>query len=97
MQTPGFEEEEKTKPQESKEIEGTATTVSAEHAAESLWSNLKLGALYLLLSSLFFFQRNIRLDKIFFLVKVGIPCQMTLCVSSFVSLLAVSLRGLTFL
>jgi 3-dehydrosphinganine reductase len=43
MKTPGFDEENKTKPEETKQIEGTASTQSADEAAEYLMNGLRRG------------------------------------------------------
>ena len=36
METPGFEDEQRTKPQETKDIEGSVTLMSADQAADCL-------------------------------------------------------------
>ena len=47
MDTPGFEMEEKTKPKETRDIEGTSALVSPESAAKSMLDGLRRGTFFI--------------------------------------------------
>lgn len=44
METPGFEDEQRTKPQETKDIEGSVTLMSADQAADCLMDGAGAGS-----------------------------------------------------